>query len=400
MTVRLAHFSDTHLGYRSSGRPEPETGRNQRTVDVELAFTRTIDDIIDQRVDMVIHSGDVFHHARPTWQSMRHFIRQMRRLEDANIPTLVIAGNHDTPRVRTGGSAYSVLELALPGIAFACDYSSVEVADPFAHLNLRVQAIPHGALTNPDPPLVSRPRDGMFNLVTTHGIAPGALMDGYLSEPGEQQLPANLVSFPGVDYFALGHIHLGDQMASHAWYAGSTERFGWGDADATPGYRIVEFTTPGEIPAVTHRQIETRPMIRLKPEDGTGRTARDIADTILQQASRLGNPEAMARVSLREVDRGTRREVQTLLRRESPPLVWSLDLAPERQGFVPQGISSPEVDESALDLFALFSEFVAARRETYPNAEFATTFLERGNKALTDAMLAGEAPLPEDDTLA
>ena len=399
MTFRLAHLSDTHLGYRSSGRPEPQSGRNQRTVDVEDAFTRAIDDILEQRVDFVIHSGDVFHHARPTWQSMRHFIRQMRRLEDAGVPTLVIAGNHDTPRVRTGGSAYSVLELALPNIAFACDYASVEVADPFSHLNVRVQAIPHGALTNIDPPIVSRPREGMFNLVTTHGIAPGVLPDSHLSEPGEQELPSRLVSFEGVDYFALGHIHLCQQVNAHAWYAGSTERFGWGDAEATPGYRLIELSTPGAVPGVTHRAIPTRPMIRLKPEDGTGRTSRDIADTILEQATRLENPEAMARVSLQHAERATRREVQAILRRESPPIVWSLDLAPERDSFVADAPRLSEIDDASLDLHALFAEFVAARRDTYPTPDFATTLLERGNLALTEATLAAQSPLPEDDTV-
>lgn len=398
MTVRLAHLSDTHLGYRTAGRPEPETGRNQRTADVDRAFTHTIDDILRRQVDLVVHSGDVFHHARPTWQSMRHFIRQMRRLEQAGIPTLVIAGNHDTPRVRTGGSAYSVLELALPEITFACDYESVEVDTPFAQLNLRVQAIPHGALTNPDPPIVSRPISGKFNLVTTHGIAPGALADGYLSEPGEQQLPSNLVSFPDVDYFALGHIHLCDQVASRAWYAGSTERFGWGDEGATPGYRLVEFSTPGAEPTVSHCPIPTRPMIRLKPEDAAGRNARELADAILHQAVKLDDPTAMARVTLISAERAVRREVQTILRRESPPLVWSLDLSPERQAFVANG-PLQDVDEGAMDLHSLFAEFVASRRPTYPTEAFASALLERGTRALTDALLAGETPLPEEDNL-
>jgi DNA repair exonuclease SbcCD nuclease subunit len=398
MTIRFAHISDTHLGYRTAGRPEPETGRNQRTADVDRAFTRTIDDILQQSVDFVIHSGDVFHHARPTWQSMRHFIRQMRRLEQANIPTLVIAGNHDTPRVRTGGSAYSVLELALPDIIFACDYESVEIDTPLDHLGLRVQAIPHGALTNPDPPIVSKPVPKKFNLVTTHGIAPGALPDGHLSEPGEQQLPSNLVAFSDVDYFALGHIHLCDQVAARAWYAGSTERFGWGDEQAKPGYRLVELSSPGEIPEVTHRSIATRPMIRLKPEDATGRSARELADAILHQAAKLSDPSAMARVTLMSAERSVRREVQAVLRRESAPLVWSLDLAPERQSFVSHG-AVRETDDTPMDLHTLFAEFVAARRPTYPTEAFATALLERGNRALTDALLAGDTPLPEDDSV-
>src|SRR5690349_10577783 len=111
-SIRIAHISDTHLGYRALHKLDPTTGRNQRTVDFEHAFERAIDDILRRRVDGVIHGGDVFHHTRPTWQALRHFIQQMRRLEDAGIPVLVIGGNHDTPRIRTGGSAYSVLELA------------------------------------------------------------------------------------------------------------------------------------------------------------------------------------------------------------------------------------------------------------------------------------------------
>lgn len=395
---RIAHFSDTHLGYRAAGRLEPETGRNQRTADVDLAFTRTIDDILDQHVDAVIHSGDAFHHARPTWQSLRHFIRQMRRLEQAGIPTLVIGGNHDTPRVRTGGSAYSVLELALPAITFACGYEDGIVTEPFEALNLRVQAVPHGALTNPDKPFVQPTMPAMYNLLTTHGIAAGALRDGLLNEPGEEELPSTLYNYPGIDYFALGHIHIAQPIAANSWYAGSTERFGWGDEKAEPGYNLVELSAPGELPTVTRRTIATRPMIRLKPEYGDGRSAREIADAVLEQATALQDPSAMARVDLREVDRPTRREVQALLRRESVPIVWSLDLAPERQAFVLEG-ESPEIDDSAMDLHALFAEFVAHRRPTYPNDAFATALLERGSRALTDAMLAAETPLPEDDSL-
>jgi DNA repair exonuclease SbcCD nuclease subunit len=188
-----------------------------------------------------------------------------------------------------------------------------------------------------------------LNIVTTHGVAPGALADGYLSEPGEQQLPSNLVSFSDVDYFALGHIHLCDQVANRAWYAGSTERFGWGDEQATPGYRLVEFSTPGAAAVVTHRPIATRPMIRLKPEDATGRSTRELADAILHQASKLEDCSAMARVTLIGAERIVRREIQTILRRESPPLVWSLDLSPERQAFVANG-AMQYTDEGAMDL--------------------------------------------------
>src|SRR5690606_36317934 len=109
--LRIAHISDTHLGYRALPQQDPLTCRNQRSIDVELAFSSAIDDILRQEVDLIIHGGDVFHQSRPNWHAVRHFVMEIRRIERAGIPTVVIAGNHDTPRYRAGGSVYSVLEV-------------------------------------------------------------------------------------------------------------------------------------------------------------------------------------------------------------------------------------------------------------------------------------------------
>src|SRR3712207_3332946 len=58
--VRIAHISDTHLGYTRYAKLHPETGRNQREVDVQEAYARAVDAILERDVDLVIHSGDVF----------------------------------------------------------------------------------------------------------------------------------------------------------------------------------------------------------------------------------------------------------------------------------------------------------------------------------------------------
>jgi len=394
--IRLAHFSDTHLGYRAGTRFDPESGRNQRSVDTDHAFTRTIDDIIRQDVDGVIHSGDIFHHARPTWQSLRHFIRQMRRLETAGIPTLVIAGNHDTPRIRTGGSAYSVLELALPNITFVTDYEEVHDHETFAGLDLHVQAIPHGALTNPDPVTTNVAR-GKRNVLIMHGAAPGTLPIGLFTEPGEQMLDAYLLD-PDFDYIALGHIHQTQQVSDNAWYAGATERFGWNDLTVRPGYNVLTIGAPGEDASVCHVDLPARPMIALKPVYGDGKQARDLADAVIEQLTAIDDHSAMTRVELRNVDRPTRREAQRLLKREAAAHTWSLDIAPERASFLADD-PTPLADDSTLDLHGLFTEFVASRRANGLSETFAAMLLDRGGKALTEAMLAEENPTPEDDAV-
>lgn len=395
--IRIAHISDTHLGYRGLNKIDPESGRNQRTMDVDHAFERAVNDILHRDVDLVIHSGDVFHHTRPTWHSLRHFIRQMRRIEHAGIPTVVIAGNHDTPRLRTGGSAYSVLDLALPEIFFAADYEDrhLHAEAPFAAMNLHLQAIPHGALTNPDPvaPWVI---PGLRNILVCHGMVPGILKPGQHTEAGEQELNAALLD-SRFDYIALGHYHVPMQPAPKAWYAGSTERYGFGDWDVTPGYTLVTMGDPGTAVEVEHIDLPARPMITLKPVYGSnGSRAQDIVDKVIAQLGDTATPEAMVRVEVRETERPVRREVESILKRESESLCWSLTVAQERTLFTPEA-TGPTVDlDGVPDIRTLFRTFVTERTGTQYDDAFAQRFLERGDAALLDAIVAQETPTPEE----
>ncbi|MEJ7839300.1 MAG: DNA repair exonuclease [Thermomicrobiales bacterium] len=385
-TIRIAHLSDTHLGYRAYAKVDPASGRNQRTIDVEQAFTRAIDSILDLKPDIIIHAGDVFHQSRPSWHAIRHFVREMRRIENAGIPTLVIAGNHDTPRLRTDGSVYSVLELALPAIRFVADYDLVTETNEFAQHNVRVQALPHGALTNDDPPL-TRVASGKRNILVSHGVVPGAMPENAHGEPGEQYLDANLLD-PEFDYIALGHYHVYSEAKPRTWYSGSTERFGFGDADASPGYAMVELGDNHEFPNVRHIDIDARPMLSLEPLYGGLKPARDIADQILGKLEHLGQLDAMVSISLRDIERPVRREVESIVRRESPSFVWLAHFIAERQMLLDPETSRETIQTA--DLRTLFAQFVQEKTGSPLTKDFATRFLERGDRALEHALLTAE----------
>jgi DNA repair exonuclease SbcCD nuclease subunit len=378
--LRIAHISDTHLGYRALPSQDPLTSRNQRAVDVEKAFAAAVDDILRQQPDLVLHAGDVFHQSRPNWYAVRHFVMQMRRIEDAGIPAVVIAGNHDTPRYRAGGSVFSVLEVALPKIRISAGYE--EEAFTFDDLDLRVQTLPHGALTNPDEP-VPYAVPGVRNILLTHGMAAGVLAPGKITEPGEQELDNDLFE-SNWDYIALGHYHLSMSPFAGARYAGSTERFGWGDFEATPGYLIVTMAEDGTVAEPEHRAIPARPMALLEPVYGNRQTPDGIVEDVLGQIERLGKPEAMTRVQVREIDRLAYREVERRLKREARDAIFSLTVsryAPD------QGEVAPELDPALRmhDLKTLFAEFVANRKGEHYSDAFATAFLERGTRALDEA---------------
>ncbi|MCA9833415.1 MAG: DNA repair exonuclease [Thermomicrobiales bacterium] len=401
--VRIAHIADTHLGYRALNKQDPETGRNQRTVDFERAFEWAVDDIIRQQPDAVIHAGDVFHYARPTWHTLRHFIQQWRRIEDAGIPSLVIAGNHDTPRLRTGGSAYSVLDLALPRTTFYAGYDEAHDITTFSHLNLHIQAVPHGALTNPENPAFPSIYPNKLNIMVIHGMVKGILDPGKHAEPGEEELDRSLLD-TGFDYIALGHYHLRMQPPgiTNGWYAGSTERNGWGDFEAEPGYMMVTLPGMGEAPSVEPVLYpHARPMLDLKITYAENMRGREIADEVLRKIERLPEDaatkqQAMVRARIFNAERGDKREAESILRRELTDTIWHLTI-PAEQKQQPLPGEKVDVDLEFPDLRELFAQFVEHRKGDAFNDRFAEVFLKRGDLALQEAIAAAATIAPEDE---
>jgi DNA repair protein SbcD/Mre11 len=390
--LRIAHLSDTHLGYRAFYKADPATGRNQRAVDIEHAYESAVSDLLTRGVGLVIHSGDVFHHTRPAYSAMRAFVRQTRRLENGGLPVVVIGGNHDTPRLRTSGSVFSVLDLALPDVTFVTGYDQASFR--FDDLNLEIIAVPHGKLADPLPPTVI-PAAGAFNVLVTHGLVPGMTLKGKHREPGEEEIADSLLD-ADFDYIALGHYHEFDRPRRNAWYSGSTERIGWGDEPAEPGYNLVELPAPGEPPIVTHVPLDARPMKTLAPLDGEGCDARAIADRVLARLADLGQPSALVRVQILNAPRPIRREAESILRREAQELVWWLQVYSPADVLASFGERRGEA--APTDVRALFEEFVAERaREAAYDPAFAAAFAERGRRALEQAMRDAEsAPSAED----
>lgn len=86
--MKFAHLADTHLGYRQFGLIEREK-------DFYEVFDKIINKIIEEKVDFVIHSGDLFDSARPSPSALLAFQKGLLKLKGAGIPFYAVAGNHD-----------------------------------------------------------------------------------------------------------------------------------------------------------------------------------------------------------------------------------------------------------------------------------------------------------------
>jgi exonuclease SbcD len=84
----VLHTADTHLGYS-------QYHSEVREADFAAAFETVIDEAIANDVDAVVHSGDLFQHSRPDVTTLAETLKQLQRLDDAEIPFLGVVGNHE-----------------------------------------------------------------------------------------------------------------------------------------------------------------------------------------------------------------------------------------------------------------------------------------------------------------
>lgn len=100
VVARGVAVSDLHLGYRAL-RAEV-LGRNQREIDVEIAWRRIVDRILelhgDSDIDLVTIAGDMFHNTRPSFYAVKAYRDGIRRLIDRGIRVVAVQGNHDGPK--------------------------------------------------------------------------------------------------------------------------------------------------------------------------------------------------------------------------------------------------------------------------------------------------------------
>ncbi|MFW9874597.1 MAG: exonuclease SbcCD subunit D [Candidatus Thorarchaeota archaeon] len=86
MKVKFAHISDVHLG----------AWRNERLNELGYkAFEKTTNYIIDEKVDFVIISGDLYDVSNPKVEVVDLATQELKKLKDHDIPVYGIMGSHD-----------------------------------------------------------------------------------------------------------------------------------------------------------------------------------------------------------------------------------------------------------------------------------------------------------------
>lgn len=327
--MKVAHLSDTHLGY-DAYRAVSANGENQRGMDIVRAFVRVCDDIVEWDPPLVIHSGDLAERPHVSVRLMLLARQQLKKLagvrpDGTRRQVVLIAGNHDLPAHRRE-ACWIELMRDIPGVHIISDEYEIvrftEVTDASEELrDVEVHCLPHDVLK--DMAFEERfeevqPTPTKTNILVAHGVAGGSSL--YRRVMGREfAIPTDVLSREWA-YGALGHWHRQGPVgvksaASRCWYAGSSENMGFGDVldnGEERGYLRVEVTQNG-LPKVTPKNLPIRSMFRLGAVDGAGKTPDEIERELIENVEKARDKNTLAGSIVGQIVQNTTRDIWALV---------------------------------------------------------------------------------------
>ncbi|MGD1898409.1 MAG: exonuclease subunit SbcD [Phormidesmis sp.] len=269
MVIKLLHLSDIHMGSGfSHGRINPETGLNTRLEDFALALRRCVDSAIANQVDLVLFGGDAFPDATPPPYIHQIFAKEFCRLVEADIPTVLLVGNHDQHAQGVGGASLCIYRtLGVPGFI---------VGDRLTTHRIDTKSGPMQVVTLP-----WLTRSTLLTKPETHGLSMGEVgellldrlrivleseirkldktiptvllahlmtdtarygAEKFLAVGKGFTVPMAILTRDCFDYIALGHVHRYQEVCKSplAIYPGSIERVDFSEEKEEKGYLLVD----------------------------------------------------------------------------------------------------------------------------------------------------------------
>ena len=191
--MRFSHISDTHLGFT-------QFGLDERERDVYKAFDQAIEKSITDEVEFVIFSGDIFHNPNPRGKAQMKFASALKRLNEKNISSYFVLGEHDISNVKDTPVSF---------IPHKLDFTNyLENGKPLHHKNILIIGFDkfrknQVGLDEIKDKLKAAEKEadnhnGPKILVMHEGITE---INKFAGEINSTELPSNF------DYYAMGHLH-------------------------------------------------------------------------------------------------------------------------------------------------------------------------------------------------
>ena len=280
--MRLIHTSDWHLGRKLKG--------VDRTPEIALALDEILKYAKEYEADAVLVSGDIFDVPNPTTEAERIAYDFFYKLNQLSIPSVAIAGNHDSanridslahllslagvralgrPRIAEEGGVVNLEtasgKLCIGAMPFASERKLLAAEDVWNKDALEQRNDYKTTVTYVLQNLASAFKTDAVNVMMAHMTIEGAkftgseaaFYSGDVYSLSGQSIPSEC------QYVGLGHIHRPQQIpnAAPTYYAGSLIQVDFGEIDEEKGFNLIEVETgrPAKVqfqPLTCHKPLK------------------------------------------------------------------------------------------------------------------------------------------------
>jgi len=292
--MRILHFADLHLGVETYGSVDPATGLSTRLTDVLRALDEVVEYAVGNGVDLVLFCGDAYKNRDPSQTHQREFAKRLKRLSENGIPVFLLVGNHDLPNAIGRANTMEIFDTLAVSRIYVGNRPDI-YRIPTKQGKIQVVALPwlrRSALLSREETKnlsIEQANDQLQEMMTRRLLDVISDLDSGLptllaahvsvstAKPGSERsmvvgrdpvlLVGNLAQ-PVFDYVALGHVHRQQVLSENppVVYAGSLERFDFGDEGQDKGFFVVDIELRGKKKCVSHsfHKVNARPFVTLQ----------------------------------------------------------------------------------------------------------------------------------------
>lgn len=268
--MKLVHAADIHLDSpmrgldRYEGAPlEAMRGATRR------ALSNLVDLCLDEQASLLVVAGDVFDGTWKDFGTGLTFVKEMARLRAAQIPVVLLRGNHDAQSQITAN-------LKLPDNVRELSSKRPETFEiPRIGVAVHGQGFATRAVTDDLAARYPDARAGLFNVGVLHTCVEGR-------EGHDAYAPTSLkvLASKGYDYWALGHVHQREVLSRDPWvvFPGNLQGRHVRESGAK-GATVVE-TEGGRVARVAHRPLDVARWCTITLDAEAASSADDVVDLV------------------------------------------------------------------------------------------------------------------------
>ena len=291
--ITFIHTADIHFGMENYGKIDSKTGIHSRLLDFEKSLNFCIDHAINNNIDFFMFSGDAYKTANPSPTQQKLLIRCFMRLYKADIPVVIVVGNHDNPLsfgkanaldifsslpmdgfhvfskpdtlvLKTKSGPIQIVGIPWPNrhnIALKHDYFARSASDITEQISEALSNIIEKKAAKLDQKM---PAILAGHLTVSNGIFSGSEKTAIYGQ--DPILMPSQLAIPPFDYVALGHLHRFQNLNKNGIpiiYSGSIDRIDFGERKEDKGFCVVSISKDKKTD-FKFIPIKTRPFIQIE----------------------------------------------------------------------------------------------------------------------------------------